>query len=719
MYLLFKETTKGKGDKMKKKSKLLKSFISIICMISIFCQSVPTEAENTPIPSEKEPDIKYLTGHMSIMIQGAINGSINFLELNGLNGPSTLKDPFGREMLLPIVIVLDSKEPNNINPSDYILENLSTEFEYTVWDLDEYKSIQLANYEGYELYIDGVKGQPMMARWAIRQTGKGATEYWPLEHVLDYMNADGEWVNAMTRYLKWGEPTDIIEGGKVVNQEQVLSEGLTINNPNIYWKEIQELDENNISPIVNGQTPKPAMSKNEDNIGTISEKLIIREEELYSDYNFSSEIEVVGAVTQKILKLSNETPIPKDHFKIEHDISGISHLIEGEKYIKLGSGTIRSEVTDYENDVTIFSQEIIVSTKGKPDIDIYFAGTDTPYNMEWMSVNESADTQRRDGLDIQANSTFNGNYDLITRISGTEASRSNVTKDIIHETVTNDKILGWSIWETSRDGIPATSIIYLKDSSSIPLSTESEAKYMRFDSTVPTISTVNFANDSWKTVVSHDANDELSGLETLNEIQTIYDGVYYQFVKCKESKEIETPKNETDWTKLVDYKLPEEPNEYDLYVYAKDNATNRSEAIRLNKEPIVIPDKSQAKIRLEKKVVDDKGNNQEIFLLHMKENDAIIGSVALKKNEISGWMTLHMKGESSRAIEILEVVPMDYGRDYRIYITDTNHKMVLLDGNEVIINAGDEITITIENEFNHAGFFRDKDTVKNIFQSIE
>ena len=703
---------------MKKKSKLLKSFIGVICIISIFFQSVLIEAENTPIPSEIEPDIKYLTGHMPIMIQGIINGSINFLALNGLERPSSLKDPFGREMFLPVVIVLEPEKPDNISPSDYILENLPTEFEYVVWDLDEYESIQLANYEGYELYIDGVKGQPIMARWAIRQTGKGATEYWPLEHVLDYMNAAGEWVNAMTRYLKWGEPTDVIEGGKVVNQEQALSEGLTINNPNIYWKEIQELDENNISPIVNGQTPEPAMSKNKDNIGTISGTLITKEEELYSDYNFSSKIEVVGAVTQNILEQSNEMPIPKNHFKMEHDISRISHLIEGERYIKLGSGTVSSEVTDYENDVTIFTQEIIVSTKGRPDIDIYFAGTDIPYDMEWMSVDESADTRRRDGLDIQANSTFNGNYDLVTRISGTEASRSNVTKDVIDETVTNDKISEWTTWETSKDGIPATSIIYLKDSSSITLSVESDAKYMRFDSTVPTISTVSFADDNWETVVSHDANDDLSGLETLNESKTMYDGVYYQFVKLEESKNIETPKNGTDWMKLADYELPKEANEYDLYVYAKDNATNRSEAVRLNKEPIVIPDKSQAKIRLEKKVVDDKGNNQEIFLLHMKENDVILGSVALKKNEMSGWMTLHMKGESSRTIEILEVVPMDYGKDYLIYVTDANREMVLLEGNEVILKAGDEITITIENEFNHAGFFRDKDAVKNAFRSM-
>ena len=707
MHLFFKTATKGEIGKMKK---LFKSFISIICVVSILCQSIPVQAENIPIPASVEPDIRPLTGRLILVMQGTTINAVKYLALGGFAGEqATLIDPFGREISFPFVMVVDSVYENNVNPSEYILDNLSTEFRYEEWDLEANPEIQLKNYPGYEVYVGNVKGQPTQARWGIRKTGVAATGEWPLEHVLDYKNADGEWIRAMTRCIKWGEIAPVIIDGKVTNYDQVASAATLVNNPDIYWKEIQELDEDNISPLINNKVPYPDKSVNVNNEGTISDILLQRSEVLYNACDFLTGITVTGAVTRQQLTLSEESLIPTGGFKIEHDTADIAHLVEGDSYTKIGFGDVISKVMDYEDDVTIFTQRIVVSADGLPDINIYRAGTDIAYQREWMSNHQSADSWRRNGLDIQASSTFDGTYDLVTSISNEEAAYTNLTKHPDIDIVLSDKITNWvSAVDTLAGDIPVTSIIYPPNNRSIALSDESTAKYMRFDSTVPTISEVRFADNGWETVIATDAADVLSGLEVES------GGVYYKFVEHGETIDIMTPSDGTDWSRLTEYGLPEEPGAYDLYVYAKDNATNRSQAIRLNSESIIVP-KNMAMIRLEVKVADDAGNEQDIFMIHLQEGNKRLGSVALKQNEISGWMYLDMTDIEPRTIKICEVVPMDYETNYRIYLTNTNQEVELLEENKVVLNDGDEITVTIENKFNHAGFFRDKGFVRNYF----
>ena len=690
---------------MKKFSKQFKKALALLCFVGIFCQSLPANAENKLRPVDKET--QYLKGNPTLIQESAIPNTKKYLKMmRGDLTNSSIKDPFDRLLVFPRTTVIAESPVNSTRSSVYILQNLNLTFNYITWDFETYPELQLLEKEGYRLYVGDVAGQPIAARWGIRKTGIDEYGQWPMEDVLEYQNTNGEWVKVTTRSGSWSRPTP---DGK----DQAWGSSNAVNHNQIYWEGIP--DEENVSPIINTHSPNPSMKLNADNTGEISGILINRETSLGSTADWLTGITVVGGVTgNELHRAAGDGLIPADHYKIEHDTTQLDHLLTAGDYTAIGSGQVISTVTDYENDVTIFKQDIIVSTEGSPDIDIWLAGTDTPYAMQWMSNHQSADAWRQKGLDIQGHSTITGNYDLATLIDGSEAQSTEVTKSLENPAVTNEKILAWKNVNTPETGIPVMSRAYLVGNNMVALSAPSAAKYMRFDSTVPTISEVEFDDDSWTTIKSTDAADELSGLETAS------GGVFYKFVEHGETAGTATPTGGTDWISLKKYQLPSEAGEYDLYVYAKDNATNRSIAMLVNAEPIMIPEGSWASIRIEKKVADNQGNDTDIFLIHMIEESTLLGSVALTRDETSGWMALDMEEQESRTLEITEVVPMNYAKQYVVSVTNEEGSTAVLSEVEniftVTVKPGDKVTITVENTFSQTGYFKDKDSVKNVFE---
>ena len=116
-----------------------------------------------------------------------------------------------------------------------------------------------------------------------------------------------------------------------------------------------------------------------------------------------------------------------------------------------------------------------------------------------------------------------------------------------------------------------------------------------------------------------------------------------------------------------------------------------------------------------KKVVEGGGDIDDIFLIHLKEGGRILGSTALQRDEISGWMTLDMGSDSSRTIEIFEVVPMEYNPVYTLSIQVEGSDPVAIPGKTLAVYPGDSITIIVTNRFTHTGFFKDKNWVRNMF----
>ena len=544
-------------------------------------------------------------------------------------------------------------------------------------------------------------------------------------------------------YVVWGysafgvtpsrETLKIMARAKVSGARSFNYTSVCPQEPDLFWEKAP-LDKVTSwhSPLVNNRAPVPPSSLIGNNAETLSSPLMPHSEspfQINTPFNPLDEIIVKGAVTGDELYLNGSTLTPaKPEYtfdlvdKVGNDgTEGIKHLLSPDKttFTGIGSGSFKAKVTDYAGDITYFERPVIVKTSGSPDINIYFPGGTIPYDYRWMSTDPSADANRLGGLDVQASSTINGNYDLSTFISGNKEQTDEVTRASIDtDPVTNAVIPGWSIADSTTAGIPATSQAFLlNDPTSI--SGVSGAKRMYFDSTKPTISIVT-TTDNWATITT-DAQDEANGSGIGGSGDYDTGDVFFKFVTKGATAPTTPVGNDIGWTALTDYATTFAAladGEYDLYVYAKDNATNRSGAIKANDEPIKIgPD--AATITIKKTVVGPKGDDDDIFLINLNDNstNALITSVALKDGETSSSLTLDIGSGPSKTIKLSEIIPMDYKSGFKYNVTKKAGDQTTISGNTITIFPGDTIRIEVENTFEPTGYFKAKDFVKNIFKS--
>ena len=124
----------------------------------------------------------------------------------------------------------------------------------------------------------------------------------------------------------------------------------------------------------------------------------------------------------------------------------------------------------------------------------------------------------------------------------------------------------------------------------------------------------------------------------------------------------------------------------------------------------------RASITIKKTVVGNRGNANDVFLISMKEGSTLVSSLALKRGETSGALTIGMEGVTSRVITISEIIPMDYATGFTISIANQSGSTATFSGRTVTIHPGDDVTITVENTFAPTEYFKGKDFVKNIFK---
>ena len=467
------------------------------------------------------------------------------------------------------------------------------------------------------------------------------------------------------------------------------------------------------APVVAGRRPAPSSTSPGNCNSSITGILNSKSVSLGSAVDVVPQYTITGGDTGNPLTyVAGSSTTTANRYTASRNVSGASSITNGSSYTGIGSGNIVWSVRDYHADITNFTESIIVTTTGAPDVNIYFPNTDEPYDNRWMSNDTSADIDRQGGLDIQASSSINGNYDLSTFISGTKTQTNGVNKTTSNS-VTNNRIEDWSIDNTTTDGIPATSRAFLLNDPNTSLSAESVPKKMYFDSTKPTIDSVT-TDDDWATITA-EATDDVSGL---------YDnkGVYFKFTPKGEFSDITTPNDGSDWTPIADYEatfVALADGEYDLYVYAKDNATNRSDAILVNNDaPIIVGDESEiATITIKKTVKDDEGNASDIFLISMYEGTTKLSTVALKQGDVSTAIKLDMEGIESKDIDISEIIPMDYSSDFKVSVINNKDKSETpVGGSTVTIYPKNNITIVVQNTFAPTGYFKGKDFVKNLFK---
>ena len=487
-------------------------------------------------------------------------------------------------------------------------------------------------------------------------------------------------------------------------------------NPMVGWRG-PAVEVTPYSPKVDGNVPTQVSITGGNSLaripGTLSEKTYFLHEVIPN----SPDVKVNGGYTNNLLSYQLGTTAPSliNSYAIQQrDVSGVVGLHTSNVWDRIGSGTIEWSVIDYQSDSTIFTEGVIIKTEGAPDINIFFAGGTTTYDYRWMSTDLGADTDRLGGLDVQASSTIDGNYDLSTFIGENKEQTDEVTRTSTDTNpVTNDVISGWSIPDSTTAGIPATSQAFLiNDPTS--LSEMSAAKRMYFDSTKPTITEVT-TTDNWATIAT-DAEDEASGIGGVGTYDT--GDVFFKFVA--KGEEPTTPVgNDNGWTSIASYETTFaslDSGEYDLYVYAKDNATNRSNAIKANDDPIIVT--KSATIIIKKTVVGTKGDADDVFLINLNDNttNALITSVALKDGGTSSTLTIDMGSATSKAIRLSEIIPMDYKSGFTYGLTKKAGDGATMSGRTITIFPGDDITIEVRNTFAPTGYFKAKDFVKNLFK---
>ena len=474
------------------------------------------------------------------------------------------------------------------------------------------------------------------------------------------------------------------------------------------------------APTVDGQTPTPPNSLT-DTRSAITGLSGVKDVNVGETVPTTPDNLIKGGFTNMTLAyVAGTNTTLSGHYTVPlRTILDSGSIIEDNVFTAVGSITITWGVRDYQGDQTNFTVRYNVIDPGNTDINIYFPGTRIPYDGRWMSTHPSADTTRRGGLDVQGSSDISGNYDLSTFISGSKEQTNAVNKASGNpDPVTNDVISGWSIADSTTAGIPATSQAFVINDPNTSLSGVSTEKRMYFDSTKPTITEVETTND-WVTITTN-AQDEASGIGG-SEPYDVGD-VFFKFVPRGENTGITTPTDGTDWISIADYEAAFAAlngGEYDLYVYAKDNATNRSEAIKANKdEPIIIAG-GTATITIKKTVVGPKGGANDVFLINLNDNstNALITSVALTDGETSSSLTLDIGSGPSKTIKLSEIIPMDYKSGFKYNVTKKAGDQTTISGNTITIFPGDTIRIEVENTFEPTGYFKAKDFVKNIFKS--
>jgi|GEM_PF-6366320 len=273
--------------------------------------------------------------------------------------------------------------------------------------------------------------------------------------------------------------------------------------------------------------------------------------------------------------------------------SGSFPPVSAGAYTSIGRLTVEQRVTDHDGDSTRFSRNITVSTTDNTGIDVWYQGTTTSYAGEWLSTNSTADASRQRTLDIQGNSDIQGTYDLSTLIDGVENATGmlGITGKSDSSVVPNTLISGYSIANTPAAGAPVNSVAYVQGDHSVELSTPSPAINIFSDSLAPNVPTVvdTLGDGSWSVITANTTDNGNSGIPAVN-------GYYYQFVTAGSPPPTVPSGNDTGWTTVNSYSRPAAAGSYDLYVYAKDNATNRSGAVQANSVSIIVQSTEQALI---------------------------------------------------------------------------------------------------------------------------
>ena len=253
--------------------------------------------------------------------------------------------------------------------------------------------------------------------------------------------------------------------------------------------------------------------------------------------------------------------------------------------------------TEYPGDTTFAETErfITVVTEEELGFEIYRNDDSTIYNGDWLAPNSTtADSGRQTSVNLVATTDTPGEYKFtIKKGDSTIKSELKVNSPSLPLDTVTVKEEDYDTDSPTNAGESFTSILMSNNEppiTPVPLSREtSPAKVVKIDSQAPNAPTVSTTN-AYKNI---DINAGLAPSAIDNGASGVPDvaddGYYYKFVPAGTTGVIAPSGNDTGWESAATYSLPLVDDSYDLYVYAKDRATNRSGATKANTSgPIIV-----------------------------------------------------------------------------------------------------------------------------------
>ncbi len=224
------------------------------------------------------------------------------------------------------------------------------------------------------------------------------------------------------------------------------------------------------------------------------------------------------------------------------------------------------------------SRKVIVSTDAAPGLDLTVNGSGAAYNNEWMAPNgKNADPDRQHGVDVTAHSSDPGNYNIsLKQDVDTLAATTWVQKNPVQNPEKKTATATNYNTETPKEGTPFHAVLTGESTfSNILLSPQTAEKRVFIDNTAPTVTHGDASAENDYSKITATVNDALSGSA----------GAYYTIVQEAQGDVATqavtaptTPVDGTDWTPIEQYARPTSNGTYHVYVYGKDNASNRSDA---------------------------------------------------------------------------------------------------------------------------------------------
>jgi len=331
------------------------------------------------------------------------------------------------------------------------------------------------------------------------------------------------------------------------------------------------------APIINDIQPSP-LSQNTNynfNAGTLGDGDVVAV--LGDTYNITDGLRARLGKSNTTNMTLQPTGTPTGIQGLVEHVSGIEPPTAGGNFTTIGVYPVTQKITDRDGDSTTFTRSFTIKSLIPPSLIVNYAASAVDENGTPLTGSYGGEWTNQP-LEVLASSTDTGTYDTTIRREANPGMDD--WSEVSRSAGNNHSIDPYTTEATHVDGHALVSELFATSSPTNSLSPKSAQIVVKVDNTAPTLALQEPAD--WAT-----APGTVGTLDTLSGLETGTGGIYYKFLPST----VMTPPLYTDsgWhTDYADAYTDTVPGNYNLWAYAKDNATNKSTVIQVNTSVISI-----------------------------------------------------------------------------------------------------------------------------------